>query len=222
MERDPAHRYESSELMANALKRFLDGREVLDRPTRYDVELQGKIQNYLTEIQGWQEQKLITVSEMDRLLRAPSWFRIRFETRWQPRSREYDWETIGIRFGAWLVLLSSLLWMIVYWDHLNTFQRLLSIGFPTVAMNSLGWIFYLRKSLWNMRIFLGTGALLLPLMVVVVLDEYNLLEFNQGDEWELLSTFSPKDYITPTNLQLTVGVTAFVVYCILLVRVSQG
>ena len=243
MESDPRHRYESAQMVSDDLRRFLEGREVLARPTRYDAELYGKLKNHCTEIRAWREERLISTMEMDRLMR-PYWFMMEADSPWHPLAQRFPWETVLVRLGAWLVLLSSILWPAWYWPDLRSHgERILSVGLPALVMNLAGWMFLRSKSMWNAKIFLGIGALLLPLFVAVVLSEYGWFGQRQAKELELWppdapsqkaqrlkaqseKTPSPKapsrTYITLTNRQLTATIAVFVAYCLLLVRQCGG
>ena len=222
MERDPLARYETAQHMADDLRRFLEGREVLARPTRYDSELRGKLQNHRTEIRAWCEQNLIRVPEMDRLLR-PYARLMESESPWMILSQRFPWETILIRLGGWLVLLSSLLWPLFYWSELGPFERVLSVGCPTILLNAAGWLFHRLHSKWNARVFLGIGALLLPLLVTVVLTQYQWLEGRQEAAQELCAGLAARGHpFLPTNLQLTIAAATFVSYCLLLLRVCAA
>ena len=55
---------------------------------------------------------------------------------------------------------------------------------------------------------------------MVVLEELQLLRFDQGQSKELLSNLS-KDW-SPTNAQFTVAMAAFLAYCVILVRLLPG
>ncbi|MFQ5734428.1 MAG: serine/threonine-protein kinase, partial [Planctomycetaceae bacterium] len=171
MERDPEQRYESAHQLTDDLRRFSDGREVLARPTRYKTELQGLLQNHSTEIRGWQEKNLIRVPDMDRLL-FPYRMLMTSDSPWRALSRSFPWETVLMRVGGWFILLSSILWLVFYWQDLTRFERILSVSFPAIVLNSIGWLLHFLRSKWNARIFLSTGALLLPLLTDVLFTEY--------------------------------------------------
>ena len=221
-----ACRYDSAEMLADELRRFLQGREVLARPLRYDAELRGKLKNHYAAIHSWRDQNLITVSEMDRLLR-PYWFLLQSDSPWPSLARLYPLETITIRLGGWLVLLSTLLWPYFYWEKLETAAaKVACVALPTIALNGVGWTFWHLRSKWNARVFLGTGALLLPLLVVVVLEEFGLLPYDQGESKEMfsgLSTVSEFSQVwSPKNAQFTVAAAAFLTYCVFLLRHFPG
>ncbi|MBM3300009.1 MAG: protein kinase, partial [Deltaproteobacteria bacterium] len=231
MERDPSARYESAQLMAEDLRRFREGREVLARPTRYRDELRGRLHGHVTEIKLWHEQNLIALPEMDRLTR-PYQAMLDAESPWTKLSRRFPWETIVVRLGGWLVLMACLLWPAYYWGKLDRLDRVLAVGFPTIVLNFAGWLSRRRGSKVNAQIFLSTGALLLPLFLVVCLSEYEFLQFPQGESYELFGEWAvkqaaeggtdPPGHLAATNFQLTGAASAFVGYCILLVLVIRA
>jgi serine/threonine protein kinase len=225
MERAPEERYESAQMVIEDLRRFVEGRPVLARPKRYNVELSGKLDNHYNDIRAWREQGLITVAEMDRLMR-PYWFmREKLEEEPGPRAfpRLLPWEALLIRLGGWFVLLGTLLWVIRYWEELGPgWGRLVSVGLPTLGLNLAGWIFYSTKSRWNTRIFLAIGALLVPLLVAVALCESHWPNWYQDQKSEVFEEVGrARAYLAPGNLQLTLAAAAFLAYSGLLLRVCR-
>ena len=223
MERAPEDRYDSAQMVIEDLRRCVERRPVLARPKRYDTELSGKLENHYSDIRAWQEQGLVTVAEMDRLMR-PYWFMLEEESRSPTLPRLLPWEALLIRLGGWFVLLGSLLWVFRYWGELGRgWGRLLSLGLPTLVLNLVGWIFYSTKSRWNTRVFLAIGALLVPLLGAAVLCESQWPNWHQDKELEIFEEVGrARAYLAPSNLQLTLAAAAFVAYSGLLLRVSRG
>jgi hypothetical protein len=228
MERDPAERYQSAQQMADDLRRFLAHREVLARPTRYTTELEGLLQNHSTEIRSWQEKNLINITDMDRLLLSYRML-MTSDSPWRVLSREFPWESILMRLGGWFILLSSVLWLVFYWKDLDRAERIVSVAFPAVVLNGIGWLLQFLGSKWNARIFLSTGALLLPLLTIVCLTEYELAaasnyhsSLEERRSVELLDTGENVPFVTPSNIQLTLAFAAFVAYCSYLVKTTDA
>ena len=88
-------------------------------------------------------------------------------------------------FLPFCVLLSSILWPYFYWPELSRSGRVLALGLPCALLNMGGWIYNRHGSRVNAIVFLLTGCLLLPLLVGVILTEYDLLRAPQTEEWEL-------------------------------------
>jgi hypothetical protein len=234
MERDPLARYETAGVMADDLRRFRVGAEVYARPTRYASELRGKLQNFLTDLRLWHEQRLIDLGDYDRLAR-PARTILAAPYPWHQLSRRFPWETILLRLGGWLVVITSVLWVAFYWPKLGTAARGWTIGLPTLATNAVGWILFVRGSRVNSQIFLSIGALLVPLFVSVALTEVPLFEDRQADNLELFrpwqdapadasngANITPHHGFRPTNMQSTVSVATFVAYCLLLVALTRA
>ena len=104
-------------------------------------------------------------------------------------------------------------------------SRVLSVGAPTISLNLVGFILLRLRSNLNARIFLSGGALLLPLLIVVILDEYSWFDWPQQDGVELIEASTGGAvgateirHCTPTNLQLTIAMGLFVAQCIYLFR----
>jgi serine/threonine protein kinase len=213
IERDPAQRYPSAQLMAEELRRFREGREVLARPTRYQRELSGRFENHLTEIRSWREQNLIDVRDMDRLSR-PYHAILGAASPYHHLSRLFPWQTVLLRLGGWLVILGSLLWPAWYWDDLGSgWLRIAAVGLPTLLVNLIGWTLRMHGSRVNSLVYLSTGALLLGLFVAVVLAEGKLLEFRQSNSRELFDIAAQPSSFHPTNAQITVAAAVFTGYC---------
>jgi hypothetical protein len=239
-------RYPSAQAVADDLRRFREGREVFARPTRYEAELRGKLQNHVTEIKMWSEHRLIDVPEMDRLIH-PYRKLLDAEFPWHDLARRFPWETAMLRLGGWLVVVGTILWPFpFYWEKLQSHDRLLAVGAPTLLLNLVGWFFHRRKNRSTAFIFLSLGALLLPLFTGVLLNEYHLLRCPQSaarelfDDWGAVSNAKIADAVAeeaaaarkegraarpidvpPTNMQLTLSMSALVGYLLLLLPLTR-
>ncbi len=231
MELSPRDRYATARALAADLDRFLDDREVLARPRRYQIELSGRLRNHLADIHAWHEDEILGVNEMDRLAR-PYRRLLDDDSPWRELGRRFPWESVLLRLGGWLVLLSSLLWPLHYWDRLDHTQRMLAAGIPTLLVNLVGWIQYARRSRINTAIFLSTGALLLPLCLAVLLTELHLVENHAGPDLEL---FGMEPHVEdpvlgghghcvefqPTNVQILASFGGFVAYAVILLAAAR-
>ena len=235
LERSLEARYPSAQALADDLRRFREGREVFARPTRYEAELRGKLQNHVTEIKLWSEHRLIDMPEMDRLIR-PYRKLLDAESPWHDLARRFPWETAMLRLGGWLVVVGTILWPFqFYWEKLQSHDRLLAVGAPTLLLNLVGWFFHRRKNRSTAFIFLSLGALLLPLFMGVLLIEQHWLRCPQVEARELAGRQAVEDtpsvepdgrnvvapVLLPTNTQLTVSASAFVAYLLVLLLVTR-
>jgi len=252
IERNPGARYHSATALADELKRFREGKGVFARPSRYEVELRGRLKNHVTAIQQWREEHLIDVPDMDRLVR-PYRKLLEADSPWQDLYSRFPWETVMLRFGGLLVLVGTILWPVffqAYWLQLDRVERVLAVGLPALALNLTGWLFYRRHSRSNTLILLSTGALLLPVFMGVLVTEYKLARFPQQESWELFDKLAIEGSVVgesgaageddladpegdaesvggervyaPTNVQLALCLGLFAAYCILLLLLVRA
>lgn len=234
MEPKPENRYESMKLLADDLARFIDGRQVTARPSWYRDRLEGLLHNHIAQVEGWRENSLITTGQMDAMIR-PCRRVLEADSPWEQMSQRFPWETVALRIGGWVMLVSSLLWPVFYWNELDRPGRLFAVGLPTVVLNTAGWLLWRWRHRRNALIFLSTGALLLPLMCVVCLAEFRLAAFPQPGEYELYGETIDTIYamsaaelsahiraeqaehgvtpdLPPTNMHLLLGCVGFIAY----------
>ncbi|MHA1573969.1 MAG: protein kinase domain-containing protein, partial [Alphaproteobacteria bacterium] len=187
MEAKPEDRYQTAEQMAADLGRFCRGEAIFVRPTAYARELQGRVQNHIAQIQIWEREGVISKREMDAMLRP--YDRVQHEDApWLSETRKMLLGPLLIRAGAWLLLLSTIVWL-AYWEDLTRWQRVLTSGIPTLLMGALGTVFLAWKNRRNAILCLGSFALLLPVFMVVLFSEFRWLVFLQPPNWELCERY---------------------------------
>jgi hypothetical protein len=184
MERLPEDRYQTVEQLLLDLSRYLEGWAIYVRPTLYARELDGRMHNHVADVQIWNREGLVSVREMDRLLK-PYYKILGFDSPWFSTGRKFLGSPLMIRVGAWLLLISAVLWPVFYWSLLGTAARLSSSGVPCLLMIALGFFFIRTRNRKNAMACLGSFTMLLLVFVVVLLSEYRLLRFQQPPDWEL-------------------------------------
>lgn len=202
-----ADRYPTADQMADDLQRYLDGRSVRARPTRYAQLLEDRVRSHVEALTHWEADNLITRREADSLGDRYMGL-LRTESLWVPGARRLLPGAILIQVGGWLVVLSTILWATFYWNDLSSAQRILAIGFPTVIINGAALVLWTRLSQLVALIFTVLGTLLIPLFSLVLLSEFEIFATRAADDARY--EFLPADSFS--NRQLVAGFWISAVY----------
>jgi len=186
MEKRPEDRYASAKEMAQELRRYLDSRPVLARPTIYQSALQGRVRPHLEQLREWLRLKLIYPHEADRLTHAYRQLEAR-EDDWIVESRRLSFSQIALYLGAFLLFCGSLLYFLAY--HMEAVEGLgsplLVMALPFVGLNVVGRLLYAQdKKAVAVAFYLG-AVVLLPLFVLIVLEEAGIWLVDPQNEREL-------------------------------------
>lgn len=173
MEPEPENRYPSARAMATELRRYLEGRPVLARPTLYASALAGRLRPHLDQIREWLDLKLIYPHEAEGLRGAYRRLEGR-EDDWIVQARSLTFSQIALYLGAFLLFCGSLFYFVVHRLHgavEGLAHPLLVLGLPFVAL-TVGGVVLDRRDLRGVAIpfYLG-GAVLLPVLLLVLFHE---------------------------------------------------
>ena len=176
MEADPAARYQSAREMGEDLRRYLDGRPVLARPTAYASALVARVTPHLEQIQEWLRLKLIYPHEAARLGRAYRQLEAR-EDDWIVGSRVLSFSQIALYLGAFFLVAGSLFYFAadrVYGVIEGLWRPFLVLGLPMVGLNAAAHLLYRREHKAVAIAFYLGGVGLLPLFLLILFHEANL------------------------------------------------
>ena len=107
LEARPQDRYPSARDMALDLARFLDGRPVTARPSRYASVLSARIRPHVEQVDDWLRLKLIHPHEAGRIQSAYRALE-RGDEDWIGESRVLSYSQIALYLGAFLLMCGSL------------------------------------------------------------------------------------------------------------------
>jgi serine/threonine protein kinase len=186
MERDPVDRYGSARELAAELRRFLEDKPILARPTLYQSALERRLRPHLEQIREWLRIKLIYPHEAERLQRAYLKLQAR-EDDWIVQSRSLSLSKIALYLGAFLLVIGSLLYFYNYFVESITglLRPTLVLGLPFVGLNVAAHLLHRRdRQAVAVAFYLG-AVLLLPLYLVIGFEEMGLWTVDPADEHEL-------------------------------------
>jgi hypothetical protein len=176
MESDPEARYATAREMALDLRRYLDGRPVLARPTAYQTALGRRLLPHLEQIQEWLRLKLIYPHEAGRLRAAYRRLESR-EDDWIIQGRVLSYSQIALYLGAFLLVAGGVL----YFGAHRFFAAVegvagptWALGLPFVGLSAAAFALYRREHRAVAVAFWLSGVLLLPLYLLILFHEAGL------------------------------------------------
>jgi hypothetical protein len=177
MERHPHNRYRSAADLAADLRRFLAGQPVLARPTAYQSSLGQRIRPHLEHIREWLRLKLIYAHEAEHLRAAYRRLEGR-EDDWILHGRALSWPQITLYLGAFLLVFGSVLFFASYTLEAvqGLVRPLLTLGLPVAGLSAVGFVLIARDRRAVAVAFLLAGALLVPLLVLMLVREAGLFQ----------------------------------------------
>jgi serine/threonine protein kinase len=202
MERDPAGRYPSASEMALDLRRFLDSRPVLARPSLYASALGTRVRPHLEQIAEWLRLKLIYPHEADRLRSAYRQLDAR-EDDWIVESRTLSYSQIALYLGAYLLVIGSLFYFAAhrFYDAITGVLRPFAVlAVPFIGLNLAAHHLYRREHKAVAVAFYLAGVGLLPLFLLILFSEAGIFVAPSGVAGQLF----PDGEVSNRQLQATI------------------
>ena len=201
MENDPALRYRTAQDMALDLRRFLEARPVLARPSLYATTLGSRTATHLQHIADWLQLRLIHPHEADRLRRAYAALDAR-DDDWIVESRSLSYTQIALYLGAFLLVCGSLFYFVANrWYHAvdGIVRPILVLGLPFAGLNVAARHLHRRDHRVVAVAFYLAAVALLPLLLMIVFDETGFLVAAPGSPHQLF----PDGSVSNDQLQVT-------------------
>jgi hypothetical protein len=206
MERDPSRRYQSALDLAADLRRFLDGRPVVARPSIYADTLAARVRPHVEELREWVRLKLIYPAEADRLsdayraLEAP-------EDDWIVASRTLSFPQIALYLGAFLLVCGSLSYFVAarWFEAVDGVARpFMVLALPFIGLNAAAHLLYRRDHRAVAVAFYLGAVVLLPLFLLILFHEAGWLIAPANSSSQLFENGA----VSNRQLQLTVLVAS--------------
>ena len=187
MEKDPANRYASAREMVLELRRSLEIRPVLARPSLYHSALNRRLRPHLEHIREWLRIKLIYPHEAERLDKVYRSLEAR-EDDWIVESRTLSLSQIALYLGAFLLFCGSLLYFVAYQSEAiaGLVEPSLALVLPFVGLNVAAYLLYRRERQAAAVAFYLGAVVLLPLFLLILFEEAGLWPVAPENERELL------------------------------------
>jgi hypothetical protein len=177
MEADPSSRYQSAADMGADLRRFLDGRAVLARPSVYATTLGARVRPHVQEIKEWLQLRLVYPHEAERLESAYRALDAR-EDDWIVESRSLSYTQIALYLGAFLIVCGSLFYFAAarWYGNVDGVARpFVVLALPFIGLNAAAHLLYRRGHKAVAVAFHLAAVVLLPLFLLVLFHEANLM-----------------------------------------------
>lgn len=204
LERRPADRYQSARDMALDLARYLDGRPVAARPSRYGTVLTARIGPHLEQVEDWLRLKLVHPHEASRIQSAYRQLEKR-DDDWIGESRVLSYSQILLYLGAFLLLCGSLFYFGAHrvWGNVGGItEPFIVLALPFVALNMAAHALSTRGQKAVAVAFYLAGISLLPLFLLILLHDQHLLVVSKGTPGQLFKDGAVSNH----QIQVTVFV----------------
>ena len=210
MEQDPDDRYTTARELAADLRRHVEGRLVLARPSLYRSVLKRRAQPHIDEIREWLRTNIIYPHEAQRLEASYARLEAR-EDDWIVGGRTLSFSQITLYLGAFLTVVGGLLYFRAYFEaDIALGSAIAFLAVPFVALNVIGRAIYRRGREPVAIGFYLAATLLLPLFLLITFDATGLWPALAGNENELFGEGSI------SNRQLQIATAAACIWAVLL------
>jgi len=200
LEKRPENRYRSAREMADDLERFLAGEKVHANPTTYGSLVSAKIQEHLSEIEGWRHDEVLSDAEYEGFRRQYGRL-VEREDAWILQARRLTFPQVSLYLGAWILIAGAALLFLFHFVRLSGTPRVLVAACVTAVALAEGLVLWRRNQLRNGIAHLLAVCLLVPITLLVAMVEYHIWAIPAANsDWELLGRIS--DTFEVTNVQL--------------------
>ncbi len=204
LEARPQDRYQSARDMALDLARYLDGRPVTARPSRYASVLTARIRPHLEQVEDWLRLKLIHPHEAGRIQSAYRALERR-DDDWIGESRVLSYSQIALYLGAFLLMCGSLYYFYARRFELDVkgvLQPFAVLAVPFAGLNVAAHLLERRAHKAVAVAFYLGGISLLPLFLLIAFHDQGLWVVAEDKAGQLF----PDGTVSNTQLQVTVFV----------------
>jgi serine/threonine-protein kinase len=192
LEKNAGDRYDTARELADDLARFLAGEPVLASPASYSRMMSGRIRQHLRELQGWEQDRILSVFEYDAFSRLYGRL-VEREDAWILEVRRLSLSQVFLYLGAWILVMGAALMFLFQYPWLAGSR---AVAVAASASAPAAWMGIRCWKLQQKRIgvaFLLAFCLLFPATLLVAMREWHILtHFTQGKvSLELFARMGP-------------------------------
>jgi serine/threonine-protein kinase len=201
LEKHAAQRYASAREMAADLERFLAGEPVLAMPASYQRMTAAKIEQHLRELDGWKTDGIVNESEHEAIRKGYRRL-VEREDAWIMEMRRLSLQQVSLYLGGWLVVVGAALLVLMRYPSLHGLAAVLLATSASAVTGSIGLRLWRSEQRRLAIAFLLAFCLLLPVTLLVIMDQYGLFAAaTRGrEDLELFSRLP--DFHRTSNAQL--------------------
>ena len=175
LEKEPGKRYLNAQGLRDDINRYLRGERVWSTPSFLADKIQQEVFCHRQKLKVWRDNELLTEREHDKLERI-------YERLIAPpdpsiiEARKLSLSQVCLYLGGWISVLGGFAFFYSAWHQIPIFWRPVPAIAATTVMIALG-IRMWRKGESRLAVgFLATSNLLVPLAVLLMLGQWNILD----------------------------------------------
>lgn len=167
LEKSPELRYPSAQAFLMDLERYLKGEAVAANPKLLASVLEHGIERHVSDLQRWEDDRLISTRECDYLRNRYEQLRQR-EEFWVLDSRRISFSQVMLHLGAWACVVSAALMLLFSWPRLAVPRPALPWTLLTMLLAG-GWALWQRRTKRVAIVLLMAGCIISPVAVGALL-----------------------------------------------------
>lgn len=220
LEKNPEDRYASAREMAEDLARYLAGEQPLAAPASYSRLMTSKVERHLRELESWKNEGIVSEDEF-RTLKNSYDRLIERDDAWIMEARRLTLSQVTLYLGAWISVVGAALLVLFDYADLKGTAKVVVGVVATIPMLLFGIRFWKQGSLRTGIAFLLAFCLMLPVVMMVVMHEYNFASHvpPEMEQREFFKTFFASD---TTNNQLWWSLLLSMPLCLWLRRFTHS
>jgi len=222
LEKEPELRYIDAKVLADDIRRYLEGERVWTRPSFLVDKVQQELHYHRQNLKAWQNSELITQREFDKLesiydhiVRPPDPSII--------EARKLSLSQVCLYLGGWIVVLGCFVLFYKRWQSISSYIQTSPAIVVTVVMVLLGSKLWGQKESRLAVGFLSTATLLIPVTILLTLALCGVLSASQYDlGMESIYEATKESGVIVGNYQLLISSVCWLVSSFIFIKITRS